>query len=187
MIELWALVWLAIQEAKILFKIFVCWSKKLAPGVDFLTIDISCPNTKDSLQFSDPQMLLGLLYEVVKTRDQLCEERPTLLLVKFSPDEAASILEQQVEACVKSGIDGFVATNTTTKRPETLTSTVFPDRGGLSGRPLLPNPLKLSAVLRVNRWKDSDYRCGRHIVRKGRLPKNSRGGFFGPDVFSTLL
>ena len=110
--------------------------QKLAPGVDFLTIDISCPNTKDSLQFSDPQMLLGFLYEVVKTRDQLCEERPTLLLVKFSPDEAASILEQQVEACVKSGIDGFVATNTTTKRPETLTSTVFPDRGGLSGRPL---------------------------------------------------
>ena len=129
--------------------------QRLAPVVDFLTIDISCPNTRDSLQFLDPERLSELLINVVNARDQLGEDQPTTLLVKLSPDVNAPKLDQQVGACVKSGIDGFIATNTTTDWPKDLTTTVLPQKGGLSGRPLFAKSTEI--VRRVYELTDGKF------------------------------
>jgi dihydroorotate dehydrogenase len=71
------------------------------------------------------------------------------LLVKLSPDLDAAELEDALAAVVTAGVEGVVATNTTTSRPG-VDSSLGSQPGGLSGAPLFP--LALEQVRRVVRW-----------------------------------
>jgi dihydroorotate dehydrogenase len=107
-----------------------------APLADFLTIDISCPNSKNGLVFLSPGPLQDLLGRLTALRDTKALPKPPALLVKIAPDIEDNELDILLEIIVAAGIDGITVCNTTTARPDTLTSPDRNERGGLSGKPL---------------------------------------------------
>ena len=109
---------------------------KFASQVDFLTVDISCPNSKNGLVFLSPKPLQDLLDKLIEIRDRKDLKSPPALLVKLSPDIEYRELDILVEVIVNAGIDGITISNTTIKRPKDLTSPNQNEVGGLSGKPL---------------------------------------------------
>jgi len=108
---------------------------RLAPLADFLTVDISCPNTANGQMFLDPDRLRDLLARLNGVRDAASGKRPAML-VKLAPDIDNKALDILLEIIIAASVDGITVSNTTVARPETLLSPESAERGGLSGRPL---------------------------------------------------
>ena len=103
----------------------------LAPLADYVTVNISSPNTPGLRLLHERAALEELLGALAAANRRLA--RP--LFLKVSPDETPAQIEQVVQAGCEAGIAGFIATNTTVARPE-LRSPRAAEAGGLSGRPL---------------------------------------------------
>jgi dihydroorotate dehydrogenase len=104
--------------------------RRLKPYGDYFVVNVSCPNTPEEFEESDPEHLRALLGAVVDEDDA---DRP--LLVKVGPDQDRAALESLVAVLDEFPVDGVVATNTTTRRPA-LDSPHAAETGGLSGAPL---------------------------------------------------
>lgn len=109
----------------------------LAPHADYITINVSSPNTLGlrNLQATDylKPMLLALLEERARLLPQLGRGLP--LLVKIAPDLSDDDLNSMADLFLELSIDGVIATNTTLSRPEGL-GPLSQQAGGLSGRPV---------------------------------------------------
>ncbi len=103
---------------------------RFAPYADFLTLDISCPNTANGQLFLDPPRLRELLAAIAA----LPSPRPALV-AKLSPDIAAATLPAIIDELLAARIGGIIVSNTTAQRPA-LRGASRDERGGLSGRPL---------------------------------------------------
>ncbi len=126
---------------------FVNLYVRLAPLVDFLTIDISCPNTKDGQQFLSPGPLAALLAALTDATKQ--DTVPTPRLIKLSPDIEQGQLGDILTIALGAGIDGIIVSNTSANRPASLLSRQARERGGLSGEPLKgPATQMLASVYR---------------------------------------
>lgn len=112
----------------------ILWSfDVLAPSADYVTINISCPNTADGKTFEDP-LGLELLLKEVRIRKNVPP-----VLVKFSPDMNLKNLEEAVRVSMHYRIDGYVISNATTHRSGLATKYSELESigaGGLSGGPL---------------------------------------------------
>ena len=100
---------------------------------DYITINISCPNTEEGKTFEDPEALNSLLQRL-RIRD---DSSLPPVLVKFSVDLEDQMLEELVEVCESHSIGGYVATNTSSRRDNLTTSPSRLSRigkGGLSGK-----------------------------------------------------
>lgn len=109
---------------------YVTSVRRLRPWVDYLTVNVSSPNTpglRDLLQVEALSRLLGAV--VPEAGD-----RPVFL--KLSPDSAGEDLAAIVEVAAGAGVAGLIATNTTITRPGDTGRTG--EAGGLSGAPLWP-------------------------------------------------
>lgn len=98
---------------------------------DFLTINISSPNTEGlrTLQYGDElEALLGALQTARREADSV-----TPLFVKIAPDMDQQALQAVIEAAIDTGMNGLIISNTTLSRPEGIPETLA---GGLSGPPL---------------------------------------------------
>ena len=142
--------------------------QNFAPIADYLTINVSSPNTEGLRRLQARDVLEKLLTHLHQQRliEQKQWEKPVPLLVKLAPDLSAEELDDALEAIVRSGMDGVIATNTTLERPG-LRSSHRTEAGGLSGAPLRA---RSEEVLR-------------HIVQclDGRLPIVSVGGIMTPE------
>jgi dihydroorotate dehydrogenase len=105
---------------------------RFAPYADFLTLDISCPNTANGRMFLEPARLRELLAAVAAV--PLAAPRPKIV-AKLSPDIEPAALQALVAVLVDARIDGIIVSNTTAQRPP-LTGARRAEPGGLSGRPL---------------------------------------------------
>lgn len=106
--------------------------EKALPVADYITINISCPNTGEGKTFEDPQALKDLLNTLEPRKEG---RKPTL--VKFTVDINKSALEKLIEICEDFGVSGYIATNTSSDREGLLTPTETLrsiGNGGLSGR-----------------------------------------------------
>jgi len=109
---------------------------------DYITINVSCPNTGEGKTFEDP----SALDELLDALDVSNHASSTPTLVKLSVDLDRNQLEQLVEVCEKHQISGYVATNTSSDRdnlktsPKTLREI---GRGGLSGRAIHPKSTQI--------------------------------------------
>lgn len=107
------------------------FSFKLAEQTaDYITINISCPNTEDGKTFEEPEGLRDLLAAIQPSQSAVP------VLVKFSVDADHKTLEKLVEISEEFGISGYVATNTSSKRENLNTPAATLQsigRGGLSG------------------------------------------------------
>jgi dihydroorotate dehydrogenase len=107
---------------------------QLAADADYLTINISSPNTARLRDLQGEAALQALVAQVAARRDQLPQRKP--LLIKIAPDLTPAEIDAIVAVCLSHGIDGIVATNTTIARPDALRSAARAETGGLSGAPL---------------------------------------------------
>jgi dihydroorotate dehydrogenase len=130
-------------------------TRGLAGLVDFLTINVSSPNTPGLRDLQGEAFLDDLLARCIEARDKADEGRgKTIVLLKIAPDIALETLDAIVATALKRGIDGLTVSNTTVARPETLREkTLAGETGGLSGKPLFPASTKMlaEAFLRVER------------------------------------
>lgn len=100
---------------------------------DYITLNISCPNTTEGKTFEEPETLNALLEHLEIGKDSSLPP----VLVKFSVDLDESQLEELVSICEDHAIDGYVATNTSSKRENLKTPSSKVEkigRGGLSGK-----------------------------------------------------
>jgi dihydroorotate dehydrogenase len=112
---------------------------RMAPVADYLTINISSPNTPGLRNLQAGGELVELLGAVAAARG---EGGPPIFL-KVAPDLAPGDHERIVRAALDSRIDALIVANTTISRPA-LASRFRDESGGLSGAPL--KPLALAAL-----------------------------------------
>ncbi|HJR80095.1 MAG TPA: quinone-dependent dihydroorotate dehydrogenase [Anaerolineales bacterium] len=135
-----------------------------APLADYLTINISSPNTVGLRRLQGREMLENLLNEINSERQTWNLKRP--ILVKIAPDLSEEELDETIGAILDNDMDGIIATNTTVGR-EGLRSKHRGETGGLSGRPLRA---RSEAVLRQ----------AMKLVN-GKIPIVSAGGIMTPE------
>ena len=135
---------------------------------DYLTINISSPNTVGLRRLQGREMLEQLLGSIHREREEIALGRGgnAPILVKISPDMSEEELEDAVGVILERGMDGIIATNTSLAR-EGLKSEYRGEAGGLSGSPLAAGS---EAVLR-------------QVVKQvnGKVPIISVGGIMTPE------
>jgi dihydroorotate dehydrogenase len=113
-------------------------------AADFLTVNVSSPNTERLRDLQGADALAALLDGVLRARDALQTRRP--VFIKIAPDlDAAGIADIAAVAC-NARIDGIIATNTTLSR-EGIAPTHAGEAGGLSGAPLFHRSTQVLAQL----------------------------------------
>ncbi|MGF1483553.1 MAG: quinone-dependent dihydroorotate dehydrogenase [Opitutales bacterium] len=118
----------------------------LADHADYVTINVSSPNTPNLRRLQAPGQLDNLLGAIGKARSEHASKQgtpPVPMLVKVSPDESYRQINAIIEAVQKHALSGIIATNTTLARPGRFSE--VEEAGGLSGQ-----PLHLRAVQVVN-------------------------------------
>ena len=102
-----------------------------APFADYLTVNVSSPNTPGLRDLQSEGELAALLSAIAGARTA---ETPPVFL-KVAPDLADGDHERIVRAAIDHGIAGLIVSNTTITRPP-LHSAHASETGGLSGAPL---------------------------------------------------
>jgi dihydroorotate dehydrogenase len=121
---------------------FVELVRRFAPYADFLTLDVSCPNTANGQLFLEPAALRDLLARLAALD---FGPRAPAVVAKLSPDIDQARLEALVAVLRDARISAISIGNTTTARPPLVGD--GSERGGLSGKPLLaPSTAMLAAV-----------------------------------------
>jgi dihydroorotate dehydrogenase len=109
----------------------------LAPHADFLTVNISSPNTPGLRDLQQASALDDLLARVIDARERAAiGSKPRPVLLKIAPDLTLGDLDDAVGVARRHRIDGMIVGNTTVTRPNLCDSAKAKEQGGLSGRPL---------------------------------------------------
>ena len=101
---------------------------------DYITINISSPNTKGLRNFHNPNKLKDLLLSLNKIKKDNKTNIP--LLLKISPDLKDNYISEIVDVSKKNNISAIILTNTTNSNRDNLVSEIKKEEGGLSGEPL---------------------------------------------------
>jgi dihydroorotate dehydrogenase len=116
---------------------FVACIAALAPHADFLTINISSPNTPGLRNLQQADALDDLLARAIEARERAAvAAKPRPLLLKIAPDLTLADLDDIVGIARRHRIDGMIVGNTTLTRPNLRDTEKAKEQGGLSGRPL---------------------------------------------------
>lgn len=146
--------------------------RAMYPYVDYFTVNISCPNVVNLHSLQNRDSIITILEPLVGYRKQQGIYKPILL--KLSPDLTFEQVDEQLEAGLSLGIDGVVATNTTTSRvgiPSEKATVI--GNGGMSGAPLTARSLEMVAYI--------------HKKTDGKLPIIGVGGIMTEDDAVNML
>ena len=126
-------------------KDYVTCMKAVYPLADYITVNISSPNTKGLRDLQKKEQLDTLLAALIVTRRECVETHGKIipLLLKIAPDIEAGQAEEIAELLQVHGIDGLIVSNTTLARPDSLKSGYASQAGGLSGAPLFDKSTEL--------------------------------------------
>lgn len=139
--------------------------RAVSPHADYVTINISSPNTP-GLRDLQGEARLARILEAIST------DKP--LFVKIAPDLSEDGLAAIVSTCIAKKITGLIVSNTTIARPDSLRDRHKSETGGLSGAPLFVSSTAMLARA---------YRLARR-----RLMLIGVGGIFEPeDVMEKIL
>ena len=109
--------------------------KAVYAQADYITINISSPNTKnlrDLQAGNELQKLLAGISDCVKSLEDTHNQHVPIV-VKIAPDLDPDATAQIASDCMANQIDGIIATNTTVERPDALPKRFSQEAGGLSG------------------------------------------------------
>ena len=139
-------------------------------AADYVTINISSPNTTNLRSLEKPLLLDHLLRRLTLERTQLSDlhGRYVPVAVKLSPDLDPADVPAITTSLLQNKVDAVIATNTTTARPESIQSHFrAKEAGGLSGKPLFDASTELVVNL--------------HHHLQGEIPIIAAGGIFSGD------
>ena len=128
-------------------------ARRLAPLADFLTINVSSPNTPGLRDLQAESALDDLVARTLAARDEVAAGgKRTPILIKIAPDLTLPELDGMIAVARKRQIDGLIVSNTTIARPDSLRSASKGETGGLSGKPLFTASTRIlaEAFLRVD-------------------------------------
>lgn len=111
------------------------------PHVNFLEVCFSCPNIEGLCAFQKQEdQIIEVIGAVTAKRDELAKKlgKRIDVLYKVPPDSSDEAVDRSIRIKRSTGMDGFVATNTSAQRPKNLLSRKQKYPGGLSGRALEP-------------------------------------------------
>ena len=133
--------------------------RTLRDFADYITLNVSSPNTPGLRELQEPERLSELLSAIGNEAGTT----PKPLVVKISPDLSGAELKTILAVCEKNGVSGIIATNTTLDH-----SSIAPQldqAGGLSGAPLRNKSTALS----------------REIATQSTIPVIASGGIFNAE------
>jgi dihydroorotate dehydrogenase len=133
--------------------------RMLRDFADYVTLNISSPNTPGLRELQEPEKLSELLHAIGKEAGT----PPKPLVVKISPDLSGTELTTVLAVCQENGVSGIIATNTTLDH-----SSIAPQanqEGGLSGAPL----------------RDKSTALVREINAQSTIPVIASGGIFNAE------
>jgi len=133
--------------------------RMLRDFADYITLNISSPNTPGLRELQQPEKLSELLYAIGKE----ARTAPKPLVVKISPDMSDTELKAILAVCEENGVSGIIATNTTLDH--SLIATQLDQAGGLSGGPL----------------RDKSTALVREIATRSTIPVIASGGIFDAE------
>jgi dihydroorotate dehydrogenase len=152
---------------------YVAGVAAFGPLADYLTVNVSSPNTPGLRALQAKAPLIELVEAVKAARAGLGLADPPPILVKVAPDLSEEERQAVAEVALEHGLDGLIVSNTTVARPETLKSVHRAELGGLSGRPLRERALAALA--------------GFHRLTEGRIPLIGVGGIeSGADAYQRI-
>jgi len=127
---------------------YVFLLKQVSPVADYVTVNISSPNTPELRRLQEPDRLRELFTELNRNNP-----KGLPIFVKISPDLTQSELESIVDVLVDVKVGAIIACNTTLDRTSLSASVAHRDQaGGLSGAPLRQRSLcvvrSLAQILR---------------------------------------
>ena len=143
--------------------------------VDMFVVNVSCPNVVGLTALQDITFLSEIVDKLLDLRMYYDTYKPILL--KVSPDLSHQQLDEIIDYCLRSGIDGIVAGNTTRSR-EGLNS-ISKEKiesignGGMSGAPIHEKNLALVKYV--------------HEKSEGKLPIIGVGGIMNPAQAKAML
>jgi dihydroorotate dehydrogenase len=143
--------------------------RKVYAYADYVTVNISSPNTPGLRKLQTAEYLGELLGGLALERERLEQEqgRRVPMAVKIAPDLEAEEIRPLVEQLVQHKADAVIATNTTLSRVGVETSQYAAEAGGLSGKPLLEKSTAIVASLAE--------------ALQGELPIIACGGIFNAE------
>ena len=120
------------------------------PHADYVTVNISSPNTKNLRALQSDEALDALLGALQERKAALARDhgRTVPMFVKIAPDLDDDQVKVIAATLKKHGIDGVVATNTTIARDAVKGMKHAEEAGGLSGTPVLAASNRVIAQLR---------------------------------------
>ncbi|QGW65639.1 quinone-dependent dihydroorotate dehydrogenase [Lysobacter soli] len=126
--------------------------ERVYPLADYVTVNISSPNTAGLRELQEEQALRRLVGTLREAQERLAgvHGRRVPMLVKIAPDLTDNDVEAAARVLGDLHVDGVIATNTTISRVGIEGSPLANEAGGLSGKPLLG---QATAVLRMMRTR----------------------------------
>ena len=108
--------------------------EKFSEVADYITINISSPNTENLRNFHEENKLKELLKSISEKKKQLKTEIP--IAVKISPDISENQIDLISEILLENEISAIIISNTSEASRETLQNIQRHQKGGLSGKPI---------------------------------------------------
>jgi dihydroorotate dehydrogenase len=133
--------------------------RMLRDFADYITLNISSPNTPGLRELQEPEKLSELMHAI--GNEAGTDAKP--LVVKISPDVSGAELKAILAVCEENRVSGIIATNTTLDH-----SSIAPQldqAGGLSGAPL----------------RDKSTALVREIAARSTIPVIASGGIFDAE------
>ena len=129
--------------------------ERVYPLADYVTVNISSPNTAGLRELQEEQALRRLIGNLRDAQERLAAQhgRRVPVLVKVAPDLSDDDIEAAARVLSDLHVDGVIATNTTVSRINVQTDRRAGEAGGLSGEPLMN---KSTTVLRMLRTRLPD-------------------------------
>jgi dihydroorotate dehydrogenase len=121
------------------------------PHADYVTVNISSPNTRNLRALQSDEALDALLSALAEKREQLARTHGhrVPLFVKIAPDLDEAQVQVIAATLRRHGMDGVIATNTTISREAVKGLPHAEETGGLSGAPVLAASNRVIAQLRA--------------------------------------
>ena len=122
------------KETKDQKKDFCLGLKNFFDIADYITVNISSPNTEGLRDFHEQEKLKNLLLALNKIKKE--NKTDISLLLKVSPDIEDNYISEIVDVATNNDIAAIILTNTTNGNRDNLRSEIKKEKGGLSGKPL---------------------------------------------------
>lgn len=150
---------------------------KVYPYADYVTVNISSPNTRNLRDLQGEDQLDALLSSLARRREELADQhgRCAPMALKVAPDLEEGAIPTIAGIVSRHGIDAVIATNTTIDRDMVAGMKYADETGGLSGAPLKEKADRTLAELRRALPAEIDMigvggiTCGQDAVDKLRL------------------